>query len=118
MANCFYHEDREAAARCAVCGKGVCEECMIIDGEYSYCSEECKAKAASSIDRSNDVLTEKKKTGNAKLVRKLIYIFAVLLAAAAAYFYFNQNQSNADKSVKQIKNGFNNSIKEAKKLVR
>ena len=27
--NCFNHKDREAAAQCRFCGKGVCDECAV-----------------------------------------------------------------------------------------
>ena len=38
---CFYHEDREAAATCQRCGKGLCRECA---AKYTPClCDECFA---------------------------------------------------------------------------
>lgn len=121
MASCFYHEDRDAVARCAVCGKGICEECAIMSGGMAFCSDECKSKAASSCERSDDVIARKAKSDSAALVRKLIYIFVLILAIAAAYFFYGQNKKTIDskvnKSVKQIKKGSSGLIKDTKAAI-
>ena len=106
MANCFYHEEKNAVARCSVCGKSVCEECLKQEGSMTFCSDDCKSKAAATTQRSNDVLTEKSRTASATLVRKLIYIFVVIAAVAAAWYFYDQHQKKVDRkfnrSVKQI----------------
>ena len=35
--NCEYHKDREAVAKCKVCGKDLCEECDKVNQKYSAC---------------------------------------------------------------------------------
>ncbi|RPJ30407.1 MAG: hypothetical protein EHM35_12690, partial [Planctomycetaceae bacterium] len=41
---CQNHRNDDAAGRCAVCGKGICKYCMIMDGDRSYCGD-CKKEA-------------------------------------------------------------------------
>ena len=121
MANCFNHEEREAAARCAVCGKGVCEECVIREGSYAFCSAECREKGAAGTGRSDEVLSEKAKTNSSTLVRKLIYLFVVIAAVAAAYHFYAKNKSTIDRkvntSVKQVQKEASAIVKDAKKSV-
>lgn len=35
--NCEFHKDREAVAKCKVCGKDLCEECDKVNQKYSAC---------------------------------------------------------------------------------
>ena len=35
--NCEFHKDREAVAKCKVCGKDLCEECNKVNQKYSAC---------------------------------------------------------------------------------
>ena len=72
MASCFNHGDREGAARCAVCGKSVCEECVIRENGGNFCSAACRDKAAASTGRAEAVIAEKAKTDSVSFVRKLI----------------------------------------------
>ena len=37
--NCENHPDREAVANCAVCGKPICEECLIKIAGNTYCKD-------------------------------------------------------------------------------
>ena len=37
--NCENHPDREAVANCAVCGKAICEECLIKIAGNTYCKD-------------------------------------------------------------------------------
>lgn len=121
MASCFYHEDREAAARCAVCGKGICEECAVDGDGMFFCSAECKSKGESMNGRSGDVLAEKRKTNASSAVRRLIYIFAVILAVAAAYYFCTRNReaidNKMDSSIKQIPKSSAKFIKDTKKAI-
>ena len=53
---CFYHPDREAAATCKDCGKGLCQECAAV---YSPCScPECVERKA----KEKQIRYEKAKT--------------------------------------------------------
>ena len=121
MANCFFHGEREAAARCAVCGRSVCEECVKREGSYTFCSPECQEKGAAMLGRSEDVLAEKKKTNSSTLVRKLIYFFVLLAAIAAAYHFYANNKKAVDSkinsSVTSIKKETSKVIKETSKAI-
>lgn len=35
--NCKFHKDREAVAKCKICGKDLCEECNKVNQKYSAC---------------------------------------------------------------------------------
>ena len=121
MANCFYHGEKEAVCRCAVCGKGVCGECVKQANGMSFCSEECKSKAAVTTERSNEVLSEKSKTNSNVLVRKLIYIFVVIAAVAAAWYFYGQHQKTIDskinRSLNKVQKSTSNFIKDTKKAI-
>lgn len=121
MGSCFNHGDREASFRCAVCGKGLCEECVIQEQGSYVCSAECRAKAASMTGRSEAVLDEKKKTNASSLVRKLIYIFVLIAAIAAAYHFYAKHEETVDqklkRSLKQAEKKTSAFVKEAKKSV-
>lgn len=121
MANCFFHGEREAAARCAVCGRSVCEECVKREGSCNFCSTECQTKAAAMTGRSDQVLAEKKKTNSTTMVRKLIYIFVLIAAIAAAYHFYANNKKAVDKkvnsSVTSLREGTSKVIKDTKKAI-
>ena len=122
MASCFNHEDREGTARCAVCGKSLCEECAITADGMTFCSEECRSKGGSGAARSGEVLGEKAKTDGARKVRVLIFIFVVILAVAAAAVFLKDNGKKLEKqtgdAVKQIQKGAQKSAAAVKKAVK
>lgn len=35
--NCKFHKDREAVAKCKICGKDLCEECNKVNQKYLAC---------------------------------------------------------------------------------
>ena len=121
MANCFYHDDKEAIARCAVCGKSICGECAKQSDGMTFCSDECKAKAATAAPRANDVLREKSASDSSAAVRKLIYIFVVITAIAAAWYFYGQHQKNIDRrasrSLKKIQKSSSDFLNAAGKAV-
>ena len=122
MANCFNHGDREGAFRCAVCGKSVCEECVVQENNSNFCSAACKEKAAAMTGRSDAVIAEKAKTDSASLVRKLIYLFVVIAVIAAAYcFLSGEKKESAEKkfqrSIQTIEKESKGLVKEAKKAL-
>lgn len=100
MAECFNHGDREAVCRCSICGKALCEECAVKEGNLFCCSLACQEKAAAVAERSDKVVAEKRKTDSANLVRKLIYFFVVILVLAAAY-HFMGVRKKAPENVKK-----------------
>ncbi len=53
--NCFNHKDREAAAQCRFCGKGVCDECAVPlgKGRGTACSRECEQSARAGFRRAD-----------------------------------------------------------------
>lgn len=100
MALCFNHSDREATARCAVCGKSICEDCVVRDKESTFCSVACREKAALSSGRADGVLAEKSRTNASTLVRKLIYFFVLAAAIAAAWFFYGKHKDTVDQKLK------------------
>ncbi|MBU7045321.1 MAG: hypothetical protein HXS54_02705 [Theionarchaea archaeon] len=41
---CFYHPERSAVTHCAICGKPLCSECIIVKENLSYCTD-CVGKS-------------------------------------------------------------------------
>ena len=122
MANCFNHGDREGAFRCAVCGKSVCEECVVQENGSNFCSAACKEKAAAMTGRSDAVIAEKAKTNSATFVRKLIYFFIVVAVIAAAYYFLSGEKKKSleqklQRSVQTVQKETKGLVKEAKKAV-
>ena len=122
MANCFNHGDRDGAFRCAVCGKSVCEECVVQENNSNFCSAACKEKAAAMTGRSDAVIAEKAKTNSATLVRKLIYFFIVVAVISAACFFLSGEKKKSleqklQRSVQTVQKETKGLVKEAKKAV-
>ena len=121
MADCFYHSEKEAVARCAACGRSICQECVRFEGSMTFCSDECKAKAAAAGERTNKVLSEKAQSNSAALVRKLIYIFVVIAAVAAAWYFCSRHQKSIDskvsRSVTKMQKNTSKFLKDSKKAL-
>lgn len=51
--NCEKHPDRESTENCAICGKSICEECLIEIAGNSYCKDCVNELVTESILKSN-----------------------------------------------------------------
>jgi hypothetical protein len=109
---CLNHPDRPATARCTVCFKPVCEECLIRDGAAGFCSQVCAdnyGRTKGTVDawhgqRQRDVARRRRRT--------LVRLIVLLIIAIAAYLYFTRNpgkldrlKDSAGKTVQGVKRG-------------
>ena len=62
--SCEKHPDKESVANCAVCGKSICEECLIEIAGNSYCKDCVNELVTESILKTN--LNDKKETAEIK----------------------------------------------------
>ncbi len=103
MPVCLRHPDREATARCVVCGKPLCRECVIRRGRLVFCSEECVENYMNTSGRvSPYVARERALQRKKKLTRTLITAVVVLLGLALALYFF-QSHSSGRHSIQRVK---------------
>ena len=91
---CFNHSDAPAVARCAVCGKAVCSECVVSKNGGNYCSEACASKAENSAGRDKEKIDAKRR------LRAIIIVVLVIAVAAAGVFYYRNNKDEVDRTMK------------------
>lgn len=114
---CLNHPDTPAAARCATCGKPICERCIVNRNGSNYCSQTCADNAETSVGRVNDVLENKRKV-DARTGRRTVIIVIILLAAAAAgYYFYHQNKDDVDSLVKKTEQKVKKNVKDTKKSI-
>ena len=89
---CLNHPDTPAAARCATCGKHVCEKCTVIRDGVSYCSDACADAAAASSGRVNSALEAGRKNAAKARVRSIVILIIIIAAAAGAWYYYSNNK--------------------------
>ena len=99
---CFNHSDAPAVARCAVCGKAVCSECVVSKNGGNYCSEACAFKAESSAGRVDTALGDKKKIDARRRLRAIIIVVLVIAVAAAGVFYYRNNKDEVDRAARDM----------------
>lgn len=83
---CINHPGVEAIIRCKQCGRPACSTCRVKGPTGEFCSEECKEKHQSFVQRAQQVDAMKKaKRGFpfGRLIRKAIVIAVLLIFAVA-----------------------------------
>ena len=118
---CLNHPDTPAAARCATCGKHVCEKCTVIKNGVSYCSDACAAAAAASAGRVDSALEAGRRNAAKARVRSIVILIIIIAAAAGAWYYYSNNKDKVDSAVreagKNVQKGLDNSKKKIQKGV-
>ncbi len=84
---CLNHPDRPATARCTVCFKPVCAECLIRNDDGGFCSETCAANYARTRG-SLDAWHEQRRREAAVRRRRMLVRLAVLVCAALAVYLY------------------------------
>ena len=114
---CLNHPDTPAVARCATCSKPICEACVVNRNDSLYCSEECAANAAASVDRITRTLDEKRRTHTRTRYRTIILLLIILIAAAAASWYYFQNKSDVDRLMQKTGTELDRKVQETKNTI-
>ena len=118
---CLNHPDTPATARCATCGKHVCDQCTVIKNGVSYCSEACAAAAEASTGRVDSAI-ESGRINAARARRRSIIILIIIAAVAAgAWYYYSNNKDKVNAAVqkagKKVQTGLDASTKTLQKEV-
>lgn len=85
--SCYYHENEEAVAKCARCGKPICQDCYdnygVSSGEYegkALCYDCCKELVAANVKQL--------KKNKVKIAFTFIFtLLGMLIGGLAGYFY-------------------------------
>ncbi len=80
---CIYHTDRTATARCFTCHKPICAECVVKEGEDSFCTKTC----AANYSKFNARFQSEARSGWLGTFKKLI-VTCVFLAGLAVLAVF------------------------------
>ena len=115
---CFNHSDAPAVARCAVCGKAVCSQCVVSKNGGNYCSEACASRAEGSAGRVDTALGDKKKIDSRRRIRAIIIFFVLVAAVAAAVFYYKNNKDDVNKFVRKTEKQVSRTAESAKKSIK
>jgi hypothetical protein len=114
---CFNHSDAPAVARCSVCGKAVCSQCVVSRNGGNYCSEACASRAESSAGRVDTALGDKKKIDAKLRLRGIIIVVVLIAAVAAGIFYYRNNKDDVDRAVRKAGKQVSSKAEGAKKSI-
>ncbi len=102
MSVCINHPDTEAVARCAACGKPICEACIVPGNGKDYCSEECRSRGLAAAARSSDVISRGAKADHAAAIRKIVWTVILLAVIAAGAWYYMSHKDEINAKANQI----------------
>ncbi|MBO4647134.1 MAG: B-box zinc finger protein [Lentisphaeria bacterium] len=114
---CLNHPDTPAAARCATCGKHVCEKCTVVKDGVSYCSDACAEAAASSTGRVNSAIEAGRKNASKARLRAIVILIIIIAAAAGTWYYYTNNKDKIDSAVSEAKKNVQKSMDAGKKKI-
>ena len=97
---CFNHSDAPAVARCAVCGKAVCSECVVSKNGGNYCSEACAARAESSAGRVDTAMGDKETIDAKRRLRAIIIVVLLIAIVAGGILFYRNNKDDVDRAMK------------------
>ena len=98
---CLNHPESPAAARCATCGKPVCQICLVQRNGACYCSNQCADNAEKSFGRVNTVIESKQRADGKAFKRGIIFLIILAILAAAGYFYYVNNKAEVQRTLKK-----------------
>lgn len=109
---CLNHPNRQAATRCEVCFKPICEECTIPAGENVFCSHACMSKFERTRENVDQWHAQSDRARRRRLRRWLVRLIILAILAGAAYWFFTRNPDRLDElrdkagsAVNQVKGG-------------
>ena len=114
---CLNHPDTPAVARCAVCRKPICADCVKESGGVKYCSKDCYDKAIRTGAMAENVLENKKKVVKSRNYKNAIVFVIVVALAAGGFFYYRQHKAKIDRKIKNAKYEMEQKVQEGKRAV-
>lgn len=121
LSYCLNHPDTPAVARCATCGKHICQKCVVSRNGANYCSEQCAAAAAQSRGRVDSAVNAERNIAARSRIRTIIILIILAAAAAGGWYYYQNNKKKVDsfvqKTGKKVDKGLQNSKTAIQKTV-
>jgi len=118
---CLNHPDTPAAARCATCGKHVCEKCIVVRNGVQYCSGACADAAENSVGRVDAAVEAGRRNAARARLRGFIILIILIAVAAGAWYYYKTHSKEVDsfvqKSGQKVQKGLDASKKSIQKSV-
>lgn len=88
MSSCLNHPTVAAIGRCKQCGKPFCGTCEIKGPTGNFCSDECKGRHETFVQRAGKLDDMKKARWGVGAILKKSVILSVIVVAAAAGAHF------------------------------
>lgn len=114
---CLNHPDTPAVIRCAVCGKPICEKCIVNMNGSAYCSHQCAVNAANSVDRVNNVVESKKRADGRSKTRMIAILIILAALAAGGYYYYTQNKGKVKRMIRKTEQQLDSAARESKNTI-
>ena len=114
---CLNHPDTPATARCATCGKHVCEQCTVIKNGVSYCSDACAAAAEASTGRVDSAVEAGRRNAAKARLRTIVILIIIIAAAAGGWYYYTNNKDKVDSAVKEAGKNVQKGLDTSKKTI-
>ena len=118
---CLNHPDTPAAARCAACGKHVCEKCIVVRNGIQYCSDACADAAERSAGRVDAAVNAGRKNKALARLRGVITLIILIVIAGGIWYFYKTHSEEVDsfvqKSGQKVQKGLDSSKKSIQKGV-
>ena len=100
---CLNHPNVPAVARCAVCRKPICADCIVKKDGVVYCSAKCRDDAIRTGAMVEGVQESKKRSNSNRMIMNLIKLIILLALIAGGWFAYNK-MKDAPEGKKLLKN--------------
>ena len=114
---CLNHPDTPAAARCAACGKAICNECTVTRNAHSYCSTTCADNAGRSQILVDMALAGKKRADSKARVRLVVGTVILLAILIGLYCFYTSNRSVNKSFLKQLGKELDSTLHSSKNAI-
>ena len=93
---CLNHPNVPAVARCAVCRKPICADCVVKHDGVTYCSAKCRDDAIRTGAMVEGVQESKKKSNSNRMIMNLIKLIILLALIAGGWFAYNKMKDDPE----------------------
>ena len=93
---CLNHPNVPAVARCAVCRKPICADCVVKKDGVTYCSAKCRDDAIRTGAMVEGVQESKKRSSSNRMIMTLIKLIILLALVAGGWFAYNKMKDDPE----------------------
>ena len=87
---CLNHPNVPAVARCAVCRKPICADCVVKHEGVTYCSTKCRDDAIRTGAMVAGVQESKSRSNNKRIIMTLVKLIILLALIAGGWFGYKK----------------------------